>query len=425
MKVMVLGAGIVGVTTAYFLARAGHEVTVVDQNGAAAEGASHANGGFLSPSYCGPWAAPGVPAMAVKALFHAQAPIRWRPDFTTRQFVWLLAMLRECTAKRFAVNRRRMLALGLYSAQCLDEVEQATGLTYARQRTGILQLCYSAAAHAAARQQGEKLRAGGIDAALLDRDQLIALEPALARRSDLTGALRLTNEGSGRCEHFARALATRLEREGVRFLWNTKVGRINVLPASGGAQGRGFDSVQVQGQALQADACIVAAGVAAPALLREHLSIPVYPVKGFSMTARVTDPQRAPQHAVLDPVHQLAIARFGDVVRVAGYADVVGHDLTLDADRCEQIAATFQSLYPGAADTGQAQFWTGLRPTTPDGTPIIGATAIPGLYVNTGHGSYGWTLSCGSAKLLADIVGGGPPSLPPEDYALARYGHAP
>ena len=333
-------------------------------------------------------------------------------------------MMRECTAERFAINRRRMLALGLYSAQCLDDVEQTTALTYERQRTGILQLCHSAAAYTAAGNQSEKLRASGIDATLLDRDQLIRLEPALANRAGLTGALHLTNEGSGRCEHFAHALATLLERGGVQFLWNTKIKHINIRAASSIAQGRGFDSVQLEGQALKADACVVAAGVDTPALLRGHLSIPVYPVKGFSMTARVIDPQRAPTHAVLDPVNQLAIARFGDVVRIAGYADVVGCNLDLDKSRCELLVAVFESLYPDAADIERAEFWTGLRPMTPDGTPIIGATDIRGIYVNTGHGTYGWTMSCGSAKLLSDIIGGNPPSLPPEDYALTRYGRA-
>lgn len=421
MKIVVIGAGIVGITSAYYLSRSGHDVTVIEQNGTAAAGCSHANGGFISPSYCGPWAAPGVPTMALKALLTPHAPMRWRPDFTLRQIRWLLAMARECSADRFATNRRRMLALGTYSGRCLDEVELETGLSFERRRSGILQPCRSAAELAAAAKQEQSLRANAIDVRLLTRDEVTAREPALvANVPELTGALYLSDEGSGRCESFAPALARWLESRGVRFLWNARIKALNIETDSR-TRSRRLASLCVGNQTLEADACVVAAGPDTPALLAPHLAVPIYPVKGFSMTARVIDESRAPSHAVLDPRYQLAIARFDDVVRVAGYADVVGYDSRLDEGRCRQLAEVFNSLYPGAADTQNATFWAGLRPMTPDGTPIVGACDIHGLYINAGHGTYGWTMSCGSASLLNDIIGGRQPTLPAADYALARY----
>lgn len=421
MKVLVLGAGVIGVSTAYYLHLAGHEVTVLDREAGPALGCSQANGGFLAPSYCAPWAAPGVPSMAMRNLFDRTAPFRWRPDFTLAQLRWLKAMAGQCDAAHFAVNRRRMLALGLNSRERLSDVEQATGITFERSRTGVLQLCQSANQQGKVQQQATSLKAQGFDAEWLERDAVIRMEPALALGAPaLVGALCLRDEGSGRCETFTAHLAEWLRRVGVKFHWNSSVEGF-ALSHEGTQHLRQFCALRVNGQTLPADACVVATGADTARLLKPYMDVPVYPVKGYSMTATVIDAARAPNRAVVDERSKLAIVRLDDAIRVAAYADVVGHDRRLDPDRCAQLATDFERLYPGAIDLPSARFWAGLRPMTPDGTPIIGTTAVQGLLLNTGHGTYGWTLSCGSAKLCSDILSNHPTELPTSDYALARY----
>lgn len=421
MKVVVVGAGVIGMTTAYELLKSGHEVTVVDRASGPAQGTSHANGGFLSPSSCGPWAAPGVPTMALKTLFDPSAPMRLRPDGTLRQIRWLLAMARECTASRFAVNNRRMKALGYYSLTCLNEVERDTGLAFARRNAGMLLVCRRPQEQAEVMRGAEKLRAMGKSCEWLNPAQLAEAEPGLATSSPgWLGALRIDDEGSGCCETFSRGMAGWLAQRGVRFMWNAAVEDVVLAPAGAGQRQR-FARLRVGGQDLDADACVVATGSDTARLLASHMDVPVYPVKGYSMTAPVIDGSRLPRHAVLDPVSKLAIATLGGVVRVAGFAEVCGHDLRMEPARCEQLASSFAALYPGAADVKSARFWTGLRPMTPDGTPIIGATGVQGLYLNTGHGTFGWTLSCGSARMLANLIDGRDTALPAGDYALGRY----
>lgn len=420
MKIIVIGAGIVGLTTAWALADAGHAVTVIDRQPGPARGCSAANGGFLSPAHCAPWAAPGVLSMALRSSFDRTAPFRWRPDFSLDQLRWLLAMARQCTAEAYARNRQRMFALARYSSACHAAADRQLAFAYER-RAGVIQPCRSPAGQAALQALAGSLQAQGADAAWLDRDATLALEPALGASSpDLVGALQLKDEGSGRCERYAHQLAERLARQDVTLHWNTVA---TGLETTGGTPGRPrLRALLTADATLPADAVVVAAGPQAAGLLAARLRLPVYPVKGYSMTARIVDPTRAPRHAILDDRSKLAIAPFDEVVRVAGIAEVVGHDTHLDPRRCRQLAAAFDALYPGAVETATAEFWAGLRPMTPDGTPIIGATDIEGLFVNTGHGTYGWTLAWGSARLLADILDDRPAALPAKDYALARFG---
>lgn len=421
MKILVIGAGIIGITTAYHLARAEHQVTVVERQSGAANGCSHANGGFLSAAYCAPWAAPGVSTLALRSLFTSRSPMRWRPDFTLRQLRWLWATLRECNAARFVINHRRMLALGRYSLACLDEMEKATGLAFERCRNGILQPCHSAADLVAAQRLARNLHAEGMRAVCLSREETLTREPALASQAlGLTGALHIPDEGSGNCERFTTDLARWLEQRGTHFHWNARVDGLEIGIANDG-RSRRFEGVRIDDRLLRADACVLAAGPETADLLSGHLELPVYPVKGYSMTAPVVNESLAPRHAVLDAHGRLAIARLGEAIRVAGFAEVVGHDTRQDAARCAQLADALERLYPGAIDVRNARFWAGLRPTTPDGTPIVGASDIDGLYLNTGHGSYGWTMSCGSARLLSDIVSGRATALPAADYAPGRY----
>lgn len=421
MKIVVVGAGIVGVTSAYALLRSGHEVTVVDRHHAPALGASHANGGFLSPSHCAPWAAPGVPLLALKSMLAPESTIRIRPDFTWTQLSWMARMSRECTAERFQINRQRMLALGLYSKRCLEDVDRETNIRYERNRGGILQLAHSPASQAALQTQSIALGEAGVNAVWLDPKQVTRLEPAMCKRAGgLTGALHIPGEGAGRCEKFCADMTTLLERSGVRFVWGALVDQLAIQGAKDGRQ-QVFCGLRISGQTLEADACVVAAGVESRRLMAQFLHVPIYPVKGYSMTVSVSDSSGAPGCAVLDDRSRLAIAPFSDVIRVAGFAEVTGDNLRLDTTRCAQLVNGLEALFPMVADTRNAHFWTGQRPMTPDGTPIIGRTRIQGLYLNAGHGTYGWTLSFGSAQLLADIVAGTQPHLPAEDYAISRY----
>ncbi len=420
MNIVIVGAGIIGLTSAHALSKAGHAVTVVDRHPAPAQGCSAANGGFLSPSSCAPWAAPGVPSMALRSLFDERAPMRWRPDGTLAQLKWLAAMAAQCGARRFAVNRARMLALARYSHACRETLAQTLEIPHDFQSRGVLRLCDSPSARSMLQRQLDVLRAQGTDAVWLDRDEVMAMEPGL-RHGDppLVGALHVRGEGSGRCESFSTQLAARLARQGVRFLWNTRIDEV-LLAARRSSHGDRFEALRSGRQRIEADACVIAAGPEAAPLLAPRIRLPVYPVKGYSMTARILDTDCAPRHAVLDEHSKLAIAPFAGEVRVAGFADVVGHDLSLDAARTKRLAEGFEARYPGVADVAGARFWAGLRPMTPDGTPVIGATDVQGLFLNTGHGTYGWTLSFGSAQLLADLVDGRDAALPAADYALTR-----
>jgi D-amino-acid dehydrogenase len=422
MNIVVIGAGIVGLTSAHALNRAGHAVTVLDSQPQAVMGCSQANGGFLSPSHCAPWAAPGLARLALKCMFDPVAPMRWRPDFSIDQWRWIAALLGQASANRFALNRARMLALARYSRECHDKADAELGFSYARHHDGVLQLCRSAAGMAAMQRQRDALRADGVDAVWRSREETLQLEPALdSAMPDLLGALHIIHEGAGSCESHGRQLAQHLARQGVRFEWNATVDGFEVLAPDGSASSRKLHSIRVKGQTLNADACVVAAGPDTAKLLARHLRVPIYPVKGYSMTAPIAERTAAPRRAVIDERSKLAIAAFDNVVRVAGFADVVGYDLRLDSARCQQLVAGFDALYPGVADTRNAQFWAGLRPMTPDGTPIVGATGIKGLYLNSGHGTYGWTLSHGSAQLVAECIDGKNPTLNPADYALSRF----
>jgi D-amino-acid dehydrogenase len=414
MHILVIGAGVTGAATACAPRRQGHEVTVIEREAQAAQATSLANGGFLSAAHCAPWAAPGVPALAARSLFQADAPVGFKPDFSLRQLRWLWAMLRQCNAGSFARNRERMVRLGQYSRKCLDEVQQHTGVRCERRDAGSL-LIFREADRATAAQGHERVLQGmGFDARWLGRDEVLALEPALSAASaPIASAIHVSDDASGDCELFTRHLMDWNEAQGVRFVRSQAVSRIEV------AGGR-IQCLYAGEQRHAADAYVFAAGCATGPLLRRFFNVPVYPVKGYSFTVPVAREDAAPRRAVLDDGSKLAIARFDGRIRVAGVAEVAGDGLSISQRRCAQLVDAFAQLYPQAADTAQARFWCGLRPMTPDGTPIIGATPIANLYLNTGQGTYGWTMACGSAALLADLISGRKPALDAASYALAR-----
>ena len=416
MKAIVLGGGVIGVTTAWELAASGCEVTVVDRCAGAAMEASHANAGQISPGYSTPWAAPGIPLKALRWLFERHAPLAIRPDGTAWQLGWLLAMLGECRASRYAVNKARMMRLAEYSRQRLHALRDDAGIAYEGRAGGTLQVFRTVAQLDAAGKDIEVLRAAGVPFELLDAAGCARIEPALARaRAPLAGGLRLPHDETGDCALFTERLAQAAAARGVAFAWNTRVTGIE------------HDGTRVTGVAtdrgvLRADRYVLAAGSYSRALAAPlGLALPVYPLKGYSLTVPIVDADAAPVSTVMDETHKVALTRFDARIRVGGMAEVAGFDLRLDPRRRATLEKVVRDLFPGGGDLSAATFWTGLRPMTPDGTPIVGATALSNLWTNTGHGTLGWTMAAGSARVIADLVTGRRPDIRADDLSLARY----
>jgi D-amino-acid dehydrogenase len=425
MKVLVLGSGVIGTTTAYFLARAGAEVTVIDrQNGPAME-TSFANAGQVSPGYSTPWAAPGIPLKAMKWLFQKHAPLSLRPDGTLFQWRWLLSMLGQCNGADYAVNKERMMRLSNYSRDVLRQLRADTGLSYEERQGGTLQLFRTQAQLDAAQKDIAVLRDCGVPFELLSREQLTRVEPGLAEALPrLAGGLRLPDDETGDCHLFSARLAAMAEAAGVRFEWGQDIQALDVQ--GGRVQGAWVQAASGmhKGQPLRhvaADRVVLALGVQSRSLLQPlGMDLPVYPVKGYSLTLPLVDAKRAPVSTVLDETYKVAITRFDQRIRVGGMAGLVGYDLSLDERRRQTLEMVVQDLFPGG-DLSQAQFWTGLRPMTPDSTPVVGACPVQGLFLNTGHGTLGWTMACGSAQLTADLLTGRQPAIRHDDLAWQRY----
>ncbi|MDG4673112.1 D-amino acid dehydrogenase [Shinella sp. 838] len=415
MKVIVLGAGIVGVTSAYQLARAGHEVTVVDRQPGPALETSFANAGEVSFGYCSPWAAPGIPMKAMKWLFMQHAPLILRPKVDMAMLSWMTQMLRNCTSARYALNKSRMLRLADYSRISLAALREETGIAYDERMQGTLQLFRTEAQLDASAKDVKALAADGIPYEVLDPEGCIRVEPALKHvREKIVGGLLTPKDETGDCFKFANALAAKAEALGVRFNYGSIIRGLDVE----GGRVRGV--VTAHG-VLTADAVVVALGSFSPLLVRPHgIRLPVYPVKGYSLTIPITDATRAPESTVMDETYKIAITRLGDRIRVGGMAEISGYTNDLGEPRRLTLQHSVTDLFPGG-DVSKASFWSGLRPMTPDGTPVIGPTKVAGLYLNTGHGTLGWTMSSGSARLVADLVSGRKPEIDATDLAVARY----
>ncbi|MDK1384805.1 D-amino acid dehydrogenase [Sinorhizobium sp. 8-89] len=415
MKVIVLGAGVIGVTSAYQLAKAGHEVIVVDRQQGPALETSFANAGEVSFGYCSPWAAPGIPAKALKWLFMEHAPLILRPKLDRPMLAWMVQMLRNCTAERYAINKGRMLRLAAYSRTSLAEVRAETGIAYDERMQGTLQLFRTQQQLDASRKDVKALAADGVPYKVLDRDGCIRVEPALKHvREKIVGGLLTPKDETGDCFKFTNALAAKAAALGVRFAYGTQI------------KGLGVENGRVRGvlthrETMTADAVVVALGSYSPLLLKPlGIKLPVYPVKGYSLTIPITDPSRAPESTVMDETYKIAITRLGDRIRVGGMAEISGYTNDLGHARRRTLDHSVTDLFPGG-DLQRASFWSGLRPMTPDGTPVIGPTKIAGLFLNTGHGTLGWTMSCGSARLISDLVSGRKPEIDAADLAISRY----
>ena len=415
MKVIVLGAGIIGVTSAYQLAKAGHEVTVLDRQPGPALETSFANAGEVSFGYCSPWAAPGIPAKAVKWLMMRHAPLVLRPRLNPAMLSWLVKMLANCNSRSYAVNKSRMLRLADFSRIALAELRAETGIRYDERMQGTLQLFRTQAQLDASAKDVKALAADGVPYEVLDRDGCVASEPALAHvRDKIVGGLLTPKDETGDCFKFTNALAAKAADLGVVFRYGVNIQRLDA------EAGRFRAVVTDQGQ-FSADAVVVALGSWSPLLVRPlGIRLPVYPVKGYSLTIPITDPARAPESTVMDETYKIAITRLGDRIRVGGMAEISGYTNDLGLARRQTLEHSVMDLFPGG-DAAQGSFWSGLRPMTPDGTPVIGPTAISGLFLNTGHGTLGWTMSTGSARIIADLVGGQRPPIDAGDLAVSRY----
>ncbi|WP_267397534.1 D-amino acid dehydrogenase [Pseudomonas sp. GM_Psu_2] len=416
MRVLVLGSGVIGTTSAYYLARQGFEVVVVDRQAGPALETSHANAGQVSPGYASPWAAPGVPLKALKWLFQKHAPLAIRLTGDSNQYLWMAQMLRNCTAARYAVNKERMVRLSEYSRDCLDELRQDTGIAYEGRQLGTTQIFRTQQQVEAAAKDIAVLERSGVPFELLDRDGVARVEPALAAvKHKLAGGLRLPNDQTGDCFLFTNRLAEEARRLGVEFRFGAEIQQLS-------ANGDRIDGVRVDGELLTADHYVLALGSYSPQLLAPlGIRAPVYPLKGYSLTVPIVDAAMAPTSTILDETYKVAITRFDDRIRVGGMAEICGFDLSLDPRRRATLEMITGDLYPRGGDLARASFWTGLRPTTPDGTPIVGATRYRNLFLNTGHGTLGWTMACGSGRLLADLIARKQPQISAEGLDISRY----
>ena len=436
MRVLVLGSGVIGTSTAWYLARQGAEVTVVDRQAEAALETSFANAGQISPGYSTPWAAPGIPMKALKWLFQEHAPLAVRLDGSLYQLQWLARMLRQCNATCYAINKERMLRLADYSRQCIDALRAEIGITYEGRQQGTTQVFRDARQFAALDQDTRVLDDLGIPYERLDPAGIARVEPGLdVHGAGLVGALRLPEDETGDCHLFTQRLAARAARAGVTLKFGRQVERLIVeggqirgavirdAGASAGQPATGEAGREaLRQEALRADAVVVAMGSYSRDWLRPFgIRIPVYPVKGYSLTLPIIDAARAPVSTVMDESHKIALTRFDERIRVGGMAELAGFDLRLDQRRRRTLAHVVDNLYPGGGRTAEATFWTGLRPMTPDGTPIVGRTSLPGLWLNTGHGTLGWTMACGSGRLIADQIMGRAPEIRADDLGPSRY----
>lgn len=415
MKVIVLGSGVIGLTSAWYLSQAGFEVTVVDRQSKAGEETSFANAGQVSYGYSSPWAAPGIPTKAIKWLFEQHAPLKIKPSLSPELIRWASQMLINCQLDRYKVNKSRMLTIANRSRQCLAQLNQEHTLHYEGRTQGTLQIFRSQLQLDAIEKDMALLTESGTRFQLFDTQQCLKQEPGLANMlGDLVGGLYLPDDETGDCYLFCQQLQKMAEQAGVKFLFDTQ---INALIT----EKRRVVGVTTSNGTLTGEHFVVALGSYSKALLQPHgIDLPIYPVKGYSLTLPIIDPSHAPSSTIMDETFKVAVTRFDDRIRVAGTAELAGFDPTLPDKRLATLNHVVSDLFPQGVDLASADYWTGFRPMTPDGTPIIGKTPLTNLYTNTGHGTLGWTMACGSADILTELIASnGKQELP--ELSIERY----
>jgi D-amino-acid dehydrogenase len=412
VRVLVLGAGVVGVTCAWFLREAGHQVTVVERQAGVGRETSFANGGQISVSHAEPWANPGAPRKLLKWLGREDAPLLFRPRFEADQWAWGLAFLRECSAARAAQNIRHLVALGLYSRSILKQLRAQLALDYPHSERGILHFYTDRADFEVARTSAALMRTLGCDRRSVSPDEAVQLEPALISiRDRIVGADYCAEDESGDAHAYTLQLAERCAQRGVEFLLNTTVQRVLVE----GDRCRGAEVVRTDGLTarLEAGAVVACLGVQTRALLAPlGIRLQIVAAKGYSATLDIKDPTRAPSVSLTDDEYKIVFSRFDGLLRVAGTVELGGAGLELNQARCNALTRRTEALFPGACDFSNPRYWAGLRPLTPSNVPYLGPSAIESLYLNTGHGTLGWTMAAGSGQLIADVVSGRPTAIP-------------
>ncbi|MEC5341219.1 D-amino acid dehydrogenase [Brenneria populi] len=417
MKVIVLGAGVIGVTTAWYLHRQGFDVELIDRRPDAGLEASFANAGGVCPGFAGPWAAPGMMTKALRWLFEPQAPLKWRPRLDAEQWRWLWRFARECRLERYRTNKARMQRIAHYSQRCLKELREESGIQYHQQALGVLQLFSTPQELEMADQASRVLTSFGVEHRIVDAAGVRAIEPALAHSAvSLTGGLHLPGDETGDCALFTRELARHLQQRGVRFHFNTAIAGLI-------RDGRRHSIIGVETDRgpIAADAAVVALGCDAARLVRPlGIRLPIYPVKGYSVTLDIANPDAAPRSAVMLESRKVMIARLGDRLRVAGIAEVADFSTRPNNKACAFVADVARALFPNAGDYRHLASWCGLRPMTPDGPGYLGKTPFAGLFLACGQGSNGWTQAAGVGRLVADAVAGRPSDIDLAGLTLAR-----
>jgi D-amino-acid dehydrogenase len=414
VRIAILGAGVIGVTSAWFLARAGHEVTLVDRHAEAGMETSFANGGQIAAGHAEPWASPAVLPKVLRWLGREDAPLLFRPRADLQQWLWALRFAAECLPGRFARNVRELAGLARYSRECLAELRSETGIEYDRVARGILHFCTVQAEFEALAAHAASMRGLGIVREVKSAAQCHDLEPTLrASLVRVVGGVYSPEDESGDAHAFTTRLARLAEQKGVRFLRATAVESLEVAADR-------VSAVRASGERLQAEAFVVSLGSYSARLLAPlGIAIPVYPLKGYSVTLPLPPEvaAHAPTVSLTDEAHKLVISRFGARLRCAGTAELAGYDTSINRKRCEAIVKRLRELFPALAHAGAAELWAGLRPATPNNVPVIGRTRFENLFLNTGHGTLGWTLAVGSGRALADLVVGRRPQV---DFAFRR-----
>ncbi|KZS24082.1 D-amino acid dehydrogenase [Wohlfahrtiimonas chitiniclastica] len=416
MNIIILGAGVIGVTQAYYLAKKGYKVTVFERHEGPALDTSHANAGQISPGYATPWAAPGIPFKAIKWMLEKHAPLAIRPTADLNQYKFMWDMFLNCNKEKYAINKSRLVRLSEYSRDCLIKLREDTGIYYENRSLGTTQLLRTKKQMEGIKADLEVLEKFNVPFEVLDAQGILNVEPGLKHSvNKLEGGLRLPNDETGDCFLFTNRLADIAKTIGVEFKFNQTVEDIII-------ENKKVKGIRANGEEYDADIVVDCLGTYTPFLLKKiGIKAPIYPLKGYSLTADIIDENAAPTSTILDETYKIAITRFDKRIRIGGMAEISGYQINLNPKRRATLEFVTEDLFPGAGNLKTAIFWSGLRPKTPDSTPIIGGTEFENFYINAGHGTLGWTQSCGSASYLSDIIAGNQPEISTEGLDISRY----